>query len=248
MVVKLDSLEGMALLIVGPKDLAATAGFIKKHSNRLAGLGEIELDAPGALTEIDRFHSAGFRGLGEITKPHYPYDDRRYWPLYERAEKYGMIILFHTGIVNRNNPEMPTDVSSDRMRVSTLDLIARRFPKLIILGAHMGNPDYAWAAEVGRWNPNVFFDVSGSTLIKKQEDYPFFKSLFWWTNVASAHTPKTSAPAFEKLVFGSDIFDGDIAELDRSLERYHRMLDTCGVPAEVQSNIFSGTLWSILTR
>ncbi|MCU1295051.1 MAG: amidohydrolase 2 [Bryobacterales bacterium] len=248
LVLKLDSLQGMAMLIVEPGDLKAAADSIKSRPDRLVGLGQIELDAPNALETIDQFHAAGFRGLGEITKPEYSYDDRRYWPLYERAEKYGMIILFHTGIVNRNNPEVPVNVSSDRMRVSTIDLIARRFPKLTIIGAHLGNPDYAWAGEVGRWNPNVYFDVSGSTLIKKQEDYPFFKSIFWWTSVASAHTPKSNAPAFEKLVFGSDVFEGDLGELDRELERYHRMLDACGVAPEVQANIFSGTLWRMLNR
>jgi hypothetical protein len=248
LVTKLDGLQGMAMLIVEPQDLKSVTEFMKRRPDRLIGLGQIDLDSPDVIDIIDRFHAAGFRGIGEITKPKYSYDDRRYWPAYERAESYGMIILFHTGIVNRNNPDVATDVSSDRMRVSTLDLIARRFPKLTIIGAHLGNPDYAWAGEVGRWNPNVYFDVSGSTLIKKQEDYVFFKSVFWWTSVASAHTPKSSTPAFEKLVFGSDVFDGDLGELDRELERYHQMLDACGVSPEVQANIFSGTLWHILNR
>jgi predicted TIM-barrel fold metal-dependent hydrolase len=60
-----------------------------------------------------------------------------------------MILLFHTGIVNRTDPDTPSDVSSDRMRAGTLDLVARRFPKLRIVGAHLGNPDYAWAAGRG---------------------------------------------------------------------------------------------------
>ncbi|MGI8962506.1 MAG: amidohydrolase family protein [Bryobacteraceae bacterium] len=248
LVAKLEPLQGMAMLITAPKDLPAVSEFMKRHPDRLVGLGEIQLDAPDVLDTIDRFHSAGFRGLGEIAKPQYSYDDRRYWPIYERAEKYGMIFLFHTGIVNRTTPQVPEDASSDRMRVSTLDLIARRFPKLTIIGAHLGNPDYAWAGEIGRWSPNIYFDVSGSTLIKKQEDYGFFKSIFWWTSVASPHTPKSSATAFEKLVFGSDVFEGDLGEFDRELERYHRMLDTCGVSAEAQANIFSGTLWRILNR
>ena len=248
LVTKLETLQGMAMLIVEPKDLDSVTEFMKHHPGRLIGLGQIELDSPDVLETVDKFHAAGFRGLGELTKPKYSYDDRRYWPVYERAESDGMIILFHTGIVNRTHPEVPADASSDRMRVSTLDLIARRFPKLTIIGAHLGNPDYAWAGEVGRWNPNVYFDVSGSTLIKKQEDYAFFKSVFWWTSVASAHTPKSSASAFEKLVFGSDVFEGDLAELDRELERYHHMLDACGVAPEVQANIFSGTLWRILNR
>lgn len=248
LVTKLEGVQGMAMLITAPKDLQAVSNFMKSHPDRLIGLGEIHLDARDVLETIDRFHSAKFRGLGEITKPQYPYDDRRYWPIYDRAEKYGMILLFHTGIVNRTTPQIPEDASSDRMRVSTLDLIARRFPKLTIIGAHLGNPDYAWAGEIGRWNPNLYFDVSGSTLIKKQEDYSFFKSIFWWTSVASPHTPKSNTTAFEKLVFGSDVFEGDLEEFDRQLERYHRMLDTCGVPAEAQANIFSGTLWRILNR
>ena len=114
-------------------------------------------------------------------------------------------------------------------RVMLLDKIARRYPRTTIIGAHLGNPDYAWAGEIARWNPNLFFDVSGSTLIKKQEDLTFFKSIFWWTSVASPHTPKSKTSAFEKLVFGSDVFDGDLEEFDRSLERCKRMLDACGV-------------------
>jgi hypothetical protein len=245
---KLETAQGMALLITQPKDLPAVTAFMKAHPNRLVGLGDISLDAPNVLATIDRFRAAGFRGLGEMSGPRYSYDDRRYWPIYERAEKYRMILLFHTGIVNRTHPETPSDISSDRMRVSTLDLIARRFPKLTIIGAHLGNPDYAWAAEIGRWNPNLYFDVSGSSLLKKQNDYTFFQSIFWWSSVVSPHTPKARASAFEKLVFGSDVFDGDLDEFDGELDRYHRMLDACGVPAEAQANIFGGTLWRILNQ
>jgi uncharacterized protein len=248
LVAKLDPLDGIALLITAPRDLPAVTQFMKQHPGRLVGLGEVQLDAEDVLYNIDRFHMAGFRGLGEITTPQYPFDDRRYWPIYERAEKYGMILLFHTGIVGRENPSVAADVGSDRMRVSTLDLVARRFPKLTIIAAHLGNPDYAWAGEIARWNPNVYVDLSGSTLIKKQEDYSFFKSIFWWSSVASPHTPKGSGSAFEKVVFGSDVFGGDLDEFDREIARYHKMLDACGVAREAQDNIFAGTLWRILNR
>ncbi len=245
---RLQEAQGMALLITAPKDLEQVTGFMKQHPGLLVGLGEIQLDAPDALATVDRFAAAGFRGLGELTGPKYPYDDRRYWPIYERAEAHRMILLFHTGIVNRTQPDVPSDVSSDRMRVATLDLIARRFPKLTIIGAHLGNPDYAWAAEIGRWNPNLYFDVSGSTLIKKQSDYAFFKSIFWWSGAASPHTPKSGGSAFEKLVFGSDVFDGDLEEFDRELNRYRGMMDLCEVPGQAQANIFAGTMWRILNQ
>jgi uncharacterized protein len=143
---------------------------------------------------------------------------------------------------------VPSDISVDRMRPAHLDGIARRFPRLTIIGAHLGNPDYAWAAEIARWNPNLYFDLSGSSLIKKQDDPTFWKSIFWWSGVVSPHTPKTSTSAFERLVFGSDVFDGELDEFDRQIERYHKMLDACGVPPEAQANIFSGTLWKILNE
>ena len=104
LVAKLDSVDGLALLLTLPKDLDSVKAFIAKHPNRLMGLGDISLDDPLALELVDRFHAAGFRGLGEMSGPLKNYDDRSYWPIYERAEKYGMIILFHTGIVNADAP------------------------------------------------------------------------------------------------------------------------------------------------
>jgi predicted TIM-barrel fold metal-dependent hydrolase len=245
---KLDQVDGLAFLLVEPKDLDGVKDAIQQHSNRLIGFGEIQLDHPKVLDQIDRFHAAGFRGLGELSGPLRRYDDPAYSRIYDRAERYGMFLLFHTGIVNRMTPEIPADISVDRMRATTLDNIARRYPTINIIGAHLGNPDYQWAAEIARWNPNIYFDLSGTTLIKKQEDYTFFKSIFWWSAIVSPHSPKGGPNAFEKIVFGSDVFGGELEEFDRELERYHKMLDACGVSPEAQANIFSGTLWRLLSK
>jgi uncharacterized protein len=248
LVAKLDAVDGIAFILTKPQDLETARTAIAKHPNRLIGFGDISPDDPRAVELVDRMHEAGFRGLGEITSTLKNYDDRSYWPIYARAEQYGMILLFHTGIVNRPNPILASDISVDRLRPTTLDGIARRFPKLTIIGAHLGNPDYAWAGEIARWNPNLYFDLSGTSLIKKQDDPTFWKSIFWWSGVVSPHTPQSGASAFEKLVFGSDVFNGELEEFDRELERYHKMLDDCGVPPQAQANIFGGTLWRILNR
>jgi hypothetical protein len=245
---KLASVDGLAFLLVPPADLATAKPFIDSSPNRLVGFCSLDLDDPRALELVDEFHAAGFRGLGELEFPLKNFYDPSYWPIYERAEKYGMIVLFHTGIVLRDNPKLAVDVSVDRMRVTALDGIARRFPGITIIGAHLGNPDYAWAGEMARWHPNLYFDASGSTLIKLQNNYTFFNSIFWWSGVESPHTPKSSANAFEKLVFGSDVFGGDLEEFDRALARYHKMLEACGVPQKAQDNIFAGTLWRILQK
>ena len=159
-----------------------------------------------------------------------------------------MMLLFHTGIVDRQNPKLPIDITSDRQRVTTLDLIARRFPGIWIVGAHLGNPDYAWAGELARWNPNILFDLTGSSLIKKQDDYTFFNSIFWWSRIVSPHTTKTGRDAWEKLIFGSDADSraGEADEFDREVERYHKLLTTCGVSQHVQEMIFKGTMWRLL--
>ncbi|HEX5412091.1 MAG TPA: amidohydrolase family protein [Terriglobia bacterium] len=245
---KLESVDGMAFLLVPPTEMGTAVPFIHAHPDRFVGFAEIDLDSPHAVEDIDLAHEAGFRGIGELEYVKHNYDDPIYFPIYKRAEKYHMIALFHTGIVNREHPNVSMDVSIARMQVTRLDLIARMFPKLTVIAAHMGNPDYAWAGEIARWNPNFYVDVSGSSLLKKQNDYTFFKSIFWWSGVVSPHTPKSEHGAFEKLVFGSDVFGGELEEFDRELKRYHEMLDACGVSQQAQANIFSGTLWHILQQ
>jgi hypothetical protein len=243
---KLNAADGLGFLLTTDKGFSQASRFIQEHPDRFIGFGDIKLDDPDVLNKIDRFHQAGFRGLGEITSALKNYDDAVYWPIYDRAAKYHMILLFHTGIVLRDKPEVPANISFDRMRATRLDLIARHWPKLIIIGAHLGNPDYEEAGEIARWNPNLYFDLSGSSLIKKRNDYGFFRSIFWWSGIVSPHTPAGGPDAFEKLVFGSDVFNGELGEFDDSQARYHAMLDGCQVPANVQAMIFSGTMWRIL--
>jgi hypothetical protein len=248
LLVKLNAADGVGILLVTPRGFHEASKFIQQHPDRFIGFGDVKLDDPNVLNEIDRFHQAGFRGLGEITSSLNSYDDPAYWPIYDRAAKYHMILLFHTGIVARPRPEEPANISFDRMRPSRLDLIARHWPKITIIGAHLGNPDYAEAAEIARLNPNLYFDLSGSSLIKKKDDYGFFRSIFWWSGVVSPHTPPGAPNAFERLVYASDVFNGELGEFDESQARYHAMLDACQVPPNVQSNIFSGTMWRILQQ
>jgi hypothetical protein len=155
--------------------------------------------------------------------------------------------LFHTSIVNRPDPSVSHDISVARMRPTALDGIARQFP-----GPTMSLKDRSrgWGSN-GRFPlPTHIQDYRGAhrTLIKTQRDYTFFKSIFWWSGVVSPHTLKSGGNAFEKLAFGSDVFNGELEEFDRELERYLKMLETCGVPPEAPSNIFACTLWKVLNR
>ena len=216
----------------------------KRHPARIVPFGYVDMDAPDAARQAEEFHALGYRGLGELEFVKKPYTDPSYLPVYELANRYSWVILFHTGIVLRQKFEEPEDVASYRMRAFHLEEIARRFPKITVLGAHCGNPEYEWAGEVARWNPNVFFDLSGSTLTKMRDRLGDFRKIFWWTGTKwGTKTPEDDPSAFVKLVFGSDEGLDGIAP---ALDQYRAMFDACDVPAHTRKLILGGTLTTIL--
>jgi predicted TIM-barrel fold metal-dependent hydrolase len=217
----------------------------KQQPKQIVPFGFIDLDATDVLSQVKDFHELGYRGLGELEFVKKPYVDASYLPVYELANEYGWVLLFHTGIVLRRSVDQPEDVASHRMRAFHLEEIARRFPKLTVIGAHCGNPEYEWAAEVARWNPNVFFDLSGSTLTKMSARLEEFKKLFWWSGQGEwkTATPANDESAFIKLVFGSDAgLDG----IEHVVSQYRSLFKSCDVPASTQQMIMGGTLAGIL--
>src|SRR5689334_8106393 len=171
-----------ALMLTPFENRKVVGEAAKQHPTRIVPFGYVELDAPDVVQQVEELHNMGFRGLGELEFVKKPYIDPSYFPVYERANEYGWIVLFHTGIVLRKKFDEPEDVASGRMRPIHLEEIARRFPNITVLGAHLGNPEYQWAAEIARWNPNVFWDLSGSTLTKMQGRLADFLKVFWWSN------------------------------------------------------------------
>jgi len=221
----------------------------KQHSAQIIPFGSVDLDAPDVVKQVEELHAMGYRGLGEMEFVKKPYNDSSYFPVYEVANRYGWIVLFHTGIVLRKNFDEPEDVASGRMRPIYLEEIARRFPKITVLGAHCGNPEYEWAAEIARWNPNVFFDLSGSTLTKMHGRLADFQKFFWWSATEwhsaewNVSTPNKDPSAFIKIVFGSDT---DLAGVESVVNQYRAMFDACEVPERTRKMIMGRTLSKLL--
>jgi len=221
----------------------------KQHSAQIIPFGSVDLDAPDVVKQVEELHAIGYRGLGEMEFVKKPYNDSSYFPVYEVANRYGWIVLFHTGIVLRKNFDEPEDVASGRMRPIYLEEIARRFPKITVLGAHCGNPEYEWAAEIARWNPNVFFDLSGSTLTKMHGRLADFQKFFWWSATEwhsaewNVSTPNNDPSAFIKIVFGSDT---DLAGVESVVNQYRAMFDACEVPERTRKMIMGRTLSKLL--
>jgi len=216
----------------------------KQHPTQIIPFGFVALDAPDVVQQVKELHALGYRGLGELNFVKRPYTDPLYTPVYELANQYHWVVSFHTGIVLRAKFDEPEDVASYRMRAFYLEEIARRFPRITVLGAHCGNPEYEWAAEVARWNPNVFFDLSGTTLTKMRGHLDEFRRIFWWSGADwGARSPDGDPSAFSKLVFGSDSgLDG----IEGVLTQYRAMFEACDVPLRTQELILGGTLARIL--
>lgn len=220
------------------------ADAAQRHPAEIVPFGFVDVDATDAAKQVKEFRELGYRGLGEIEFVKKPLTDPDYFPVYELANEYGWVVLFHTGIVLRRKFDEPENVASYRMRAFHLEEIARRFPRITVIGAHCGNPEYEWAAEVARWNPNVFFDLSGSTLSKFRGRLTEFEKFFWWSGTEwDTKAPENDPSAFSKLVFGSDT---SVSQIEAVIGQYGSLFQACGVPKHTQRLIMGGTLGKIL--
>jgi len=220
----------------GYQDILAAAA---KHPDRLVPFAFLDLGTHGP-GDIERFHGQGFRGL-KIIRPKSKYNDRAYWPLYEAAEALKMITVFHLGVVGvQIDYDRAHDTDSERMRPIHLDSICRRFPDLVVWGAHFGNPWYEEAAMLCRWHLNLYFDLSGSSL--KAKPPQFFKQLLWWHGNKQYGDRRGRGP-WQKMLFGTDV---SIDMMKDVLGDYRRLMDTLELPEEARAAMMGGTAAGLL--
>ncbi len=211
---------------------------MRKYPEVIVGFAFLPLGQEGP-DKVREYHDRGFRGL-KLIRPPSPYDDKAYYPVWETAEELGMVCLFHLGIVARTPEDKKYDVNNERHRPVYLDTIARAFPTLKIIGAHLGNPWYEEAAMICRWNPNLYFDLSGSSLKAKPPE--FFNQLLWWTETTQYRDPE-GRHAWEKIVFGSDVAINLIEDV---MNDYQRHMDAIGLRRDLQEAVFGNTLAKLL--
>ena len=225
--------NAMACLLMSMKDIDRGIQFAKAHPERVIPYAAIEIDSPSVIKDIKRVKAMGFKGLGELFATNqWNYDDPKYDSIWTMAEELGMPVAPHTGILFNG--------LMARMRPGYLATIASKHPDLVIHAAHFGNPWYDEAGEATRRNANLYFDLSGSSLIKKENDPAFWLQFLWWTPyLGKSHMPQDAVPAFEKIVFASD--EGP-EELEANIIRFNKMLDACGVSEETRAKCYGLTI------
>jgi hypothetical protein len=145
---------------------SAVLAAVRRHPGRLVGSVFLDPRERDAVDTFERYADLGFRGVKMFPASGYYPDDERFFPLYEKIEAAGLPLLFHAGQTNIKavgaDPAMRRATSSKYGLPINFDGLARLFPKMTIVLAHMGYPHFIEAWSMAHANPNVYLDISGS--------------------------------------------------------------------------------------
>jgi predicted TIM-barrel fold metal-dependent hydrolase len=162
------------------------AAFVARAPDKLIGFGSIDPNEAGWLDELERCRTQlGLRGvkLGPIYAGFDP-TDARLDPLYGSCVKHDLPVMMHVGTsFVRSGP-------LEHSRPILADAIARRFPELRLVLAHLGHPWEGETIAVIRKHPHVYADVSAL----HYRPWQLYHSLMLAQEYGVMH----------KLLFGSD--------------------------------------------
>jgi uncharacterized protein len=208
--------------------LAAARAFPDKIS--ALALVELGIDPPDV---VERYAAEGYAGF-KITNPTAAYDSDAFFPVYERMERTGLPLLAHTGILMRFQLQPGRRTNSNWMRPICLDSVARSFPGLNIVAAHMGAPWHEEASMLARMHPNFYVDLTGAWWggWRVNKNPEFFRYHFFWKG------------AWDKVLFGTDILALD--ELVPSKQFHDRLIASLDLPQQTVDKISGGTAARLL--
>lgn len=213
---------------------------LKKYPDDIYGFAHVALGHRKKTDDIKRYYERGFKGLKFIFPADF-YDSEEYFPVYALAEKLKMVCLFHTGIVSPMPDDNEMKIASKYMHPLTIDTIARAFPDLKIIIAHLGIPFYEVGAHLIRIHANVYADLSGAGIwgyIGQER----LKSLLDWRNIFFPG----SRTYYHKLVYGSDAYVSMPFMLKKAKEGYERLFDELELSRGLKEKIFFSTMRDLL--
>jgi predicted TIM-barrel fold metal-dependent hydrolase len=209
---------------------------VKTHPDRLIGNVYIDPREQNASDTLDKYIGEGFKCVKMFPPVGFWPDDERYFPLYEKIETYGVPLLFHAGQTNikliSKDPAVRMATNSKCAHPMNFDMIARLFPKMRIILAHMGYPHYTEAWSVAHANTNIYLDISGSG--------PWTEGIPLVFNALGGH--HFIPVDFQRVLWGSDNTMPQAEHIARS-DVYMRQM---GADSRQRGLIFGGTAQSLL--
>ena len=194
-----------------PNDYVAE--YVAQHPERLIGFAGIDPTEPGATDELHRareqLHLRGVT-LTPSGQDFHPQDSRA-MRIYELCGHYRTPILFHQGT------HFTVASKMEYARPFLLDEIARSFPQLKLIIAHMGHPWIEETAAMLGKHPNIFSDLS-SLLRRPWQAY---------NALVLAH----QYGVIEKLLFGSDFPFGSAGSCIEQLYSINQLSHGTNLPS-----------------
>src|SRR5207302_143224 len=143
-----------------PNEMVAKA--CREHPKTFVGFGSVDpLKGDIAVGELDHIASLRLKGvkLHPSLQAFQP-DDERFWPLYERCEELGLVVLFHTGTsgIGAGQPG-GQGIRLDYARPIRLDAVAAAFPSLNVIAAHFGYPWHLELLAMALHKTNIYIDI-----------------------------------------------------------------------------------------
>lgn len=196
--------------------------FFKEYPQYIIGMAYIDLD-DNVPNDIDKFFKRGFKGF-KFIRPKKRYDNPDYMEFYKRCEYYGLVALFHTGIVGATEFWCPKPGAySDNMNPITLEAIGFECPNLQVIGAHLGTAYYMVACFVAMASTyrtsNVYFDISGGDFLG-----PIYEGRYIKKNIPVS-----------QVLFG---LDEPPIRYEEMIERLNNHFDDLGLNQEEKDMIF----------
>ena len=214
-------INSLALKMHTPND--AIAEYAREHPEKIIGFMSIDPHQSDAIDELERCtHDLGLRGIkmSPVYQHYHPCDEKAR-RIHKHAERLGLPILTHAafhGIANT-----PMEWASPLH----YDPVAREFPGLKIILAHIGLPWFDDAMVMVRKHTNVFADVS-----------PAFHSNWMYQALACFCEFAT----LDKLLFGSDFPISTPEKVCHSLRTVNHVTEGTGllkIPAEAIERIIN---------
>ncbi|MER5930861.1 amidohydrolase family protein [Streptomyces sp. NPDC002054] len=132
------------------------ADLCARHPGRFTGFASVDAGTPGAAAALRRAVTGlGLRGLK--TAPCYlrmSPADRRWYEVYETAAELGIPVLVHTGYTPAKNAD------GRYFSPLLLEPVARDFPDLTLILAHLGTPWTGPCVELLARHPRLYADLS----------------------------------------------------------------------------------------
>jgi predicted TIM-barrel fold metal-dependent hydrolase len=188
------------------------ADYVASHPERLLGFLSLDPTVPGWEEEL-RFGHQELRLRGIKLMPMYAGfrpDDSRLDPLWTYATGHGLPVLLHTGTTFV--AQAPLECTLPRW----LDEVARRFPEVRIVMAHLGHPYEGECIATIRKHPHVYADISAL----HYRPWQFFNSLMLVQEYGVWH----------KLLFGSDYPFTTVDATIRDLRKINDIVVGTGIP------------------